>query len=73
MDTPVAPRSRAAAGGHDRNELGPSTRCGPAPLITIAVIHRKTGIGIVGVGEVRASMPCFTAALEALSEAQIPA
>jgi hypothetical protein len=36
-------------------------------------MHKKAGIGIVGVGEVRAAMRCFTAALEALSEAQIPA
>jgi hypothetical protein len=46
---------------------------GIAPLITTAVMHKKAGIGMVGVGKVRASMPCFTAALEALSEAQVPA
>jgi uncharacterized protein DUF1116 len=46
---------------------------GIAPLITTAVMHKKAGIGMVGVGKVRASMPCFTGALEALSEAQIPA
>jgi hypothetical protein len=43
---------------------------GIAPLITTAVMHKKAGIGMVGVGKVRASMPCFTAALEALSEAR---
>lgn len=41
---------------------------GIAPLITTAVMHKKAGIGMVGVGKVRASMPCFTAALEALAE-----
>jgi len=46
---------------------------GIAPLITTAVMHKKAGIGMVGVGKVRASMPCFTAALEALSDAQVPA
>ena len=46
---------------------------GIAPLITTAVMHKKAGIGMVGVGKVRASMPCFTAALEALSEARVPA
>ena len=35
-----------------------------------AVMHKKAGIGMVGVGKVRASMPCFTAALEALGEAR---
>ena len=43
---------------------------GIAPLITTAVMHKKAGIGMVGVGKVRASMPCFTAALEALAEAR---
>jgi hypothetical protein len=43
---------------------------GISPLITTAVMHKKAGIGQVGVGKVRASMPCFTAALEALGEAQ---
>jgi hypothetical protein len=42
---------------------------GIAPLITTAVMHKKAGIGQVGVGKVRAAMPCFTAALEALAEA----
>jgi len=46
---------------------------GIAPLITTAVMHKKAGIGMVGVGKVRASMPCFTAALETLSEARVPA
>jgi uncharacterized protein DUF1116 len=46
---------------------------GIAPLITTAVMHKKAGIGMVGVGKVRASMPCFTAALEALSEARLSA
>ena len=46
---------------------------GIAPLITTAVMHKKAGIGMVGVGKVRASMPCFTAALEALSEARLAA
>ena len=46
---------------------------GIAPLITTAVMHKKAGIGMVGVGKVRASMPCFTAALEALSETRVPA
>jgi Protein of unknown function (DUF1116) len=41
---------------------------GIAPLITTAVMHRKAGIGQVGVGKVRASMACFTSALEALAE-----
>ena len=41
---------------------------GIAPLITTAVMHKKAGIGMVGVGKVRASMPCFTSALEALAE-----
>lgn len=43
---------------------------GIAPLITTAVMHKKAGIGQVGVGKVRASMACFTAALEALAEAR---
>jgi hypothetical protein len=43
---------------------------GIAPLITTAVMHKKAGIGQVGVGKVRASMPCFTSALEALAEAR---
>jgi hypothetical protein len=43
---------------------------GIAPLITTAVMHKKAGIGMVGVGKVRASMPCFEAALEALAEAR---
>lgn len=42
---------------------------GIAPLITTPVMHKKTGIGMVGIGKVRAPMPCFTAALEALGEA----
>ncbi|MCU1668328.1 MAG: hypothetical protein JWP40_1255 [Blastococcus sp.] len=42
---------------------------GIAPLITTAVMHKKAGIGQVGVGKVRAAMSCFTAALEALAEA----
>ena len=46
---------------------------GIAPLITTAVMHKKAGIGMVGVGKVRASMPCFTAALEALAETRVPA
>jgi hypothetical protein len=46
---------------------------GIAPLITTAVMHKQAGIGMVGVGKVRASMPCFTAALEALSEARLSA
>jgi hypothetical protein len=46
---------------------------GIAPLITTAVMHKRAGIGMVGVGKVRASMPCFTAALEALSEARVTA
>jgi len=46
---------------------------GIAPLITTAVMHKEAGIGMVGVGKVRASMPCFTAALEALSEARLSA
>jgi len=46
---------------------------GIAPLITTAVMHKKAGIGMVGVGKVRASMPCFTAALEALSESRVSA
>jgi len=44
---------------------------GIAPLITTAVMHKQRGIGMVGVGKVRASMPCFTAAVEALSEARM--
>jgi hypothetical protein len=43
---------------------------GIAPMITTAVMHKKAGIGMVGVGKVRASMPCFEAALEALAEAR---
>lgn len=43
---------------------------GIAPLITTAVMHKKAGIGMVGIGKVRASMPCFTAAVEALAEAR---
>lgn len=43
---------------------------GIAPLITTAVMHKKAGVGMVGVGKVRASMPCFTDALEALAEAR---
>jgi hypothetical protein len=42
---------------------------GIAPLITTAVMHKKAGIGQVGVGKVRAAMSCFTAALEALAAA----
>ena len=41
---------------------------GVAPLITTPVMHKKAGIGMVGIGKVRAPMPCFTAALEALGE-----
>jgi hypothetical protein len=41
---------------------------GIAPFITTAVMHKKAGIGMVGVGKVRASMPCFESALEALAE-----
>ncbi len=41
---------------------------GIAPLITTPVMHKKAGIGMVGIGKVRAPMPCFTAALEALGE-----
>ncbi|MHA6793540.1 DUF1116 domain-containing protein [Pseudonocardia bannensis] len=43
---------------------------GIAPLITTAVMHKQAGIGMVGIGKVRASMPCFTSALEALAEAR---
>jgi hypothetical protein len=43
---------------------------GIAPLITTAVMHKKAGIGMVGIGKVRASMPCFSSALEALAEAR---
>jgi hypothetical protein len=43
---------------------------GIAPLITTAVMHKEAGIGMVGIGKVRASMPCFTSALEALADAQ---
>jgi uncharacterized protein DUF1116 len=42
---------------------------GVAPLITTPVMHRKAGIGMVGIGKVRAPMACFTAALEALAQA----
>ena len=42
---------------------------GIAPLITTPVMHKKAGIGMVGIGKVRAPMPCFTAALEALAQA----
>src|SRR5205823_4516331 len=41
---------------------------GVAPLITTPVMHKNAGIGMVGIGKVRAPMPCFTAALEALGE-----
>ena len=41
-----------------------------APLITTPVMHRKAGIGMVGIGKCRAPMPCFEAALEALAEAR---
>ncbi|MPZ78929.1 MAG: DUF1116 domain-containing protein [Actinophytocola sp.] len=41
---------------------------GVAPLITTPVMHKKAGIGMVGIGKVRAPMPCFVAALEALAE-----
>ena len=40
---------------------------GIAPLITTAVMHKRAGIGMVGAGKVRASMPCFTSAVEALA------
>jgi hypothetical protein len=43
---------------------------GIAPLITTAVMHKNAGVGMVGIGKVRASMPCFTSALEALAEAR---
>ena len=43
---------------------------GIAPLITTPVMHRKAGIGMVGIGKCRAPMPCFEAALEALAEAR---
>jgi hypothetical protein len=43
---------------------------GIAPLITTAVMHKEAGIGMVGIGKVRASMPCFTSALEALADAR---
>lgn len=43
---------------------------GVSPLITTPVMHKKAGIGMVGIGKVRAPMPCFTAALEALVAAR---
>jgi Protein of unknown function (DUF1116) len=43
---------------------------GISPLITTAVMHKEAGIGMVGIGKVRASMPCFTSALEALADAR---
>jgi uncharacterized protein DUF1116 len=46
---------------------------GIAPFITTAVMHKKAGIGMVGVGKVRASMPCFESALEALAETRAEA
>jgi hypothetical protein len=42
---------------------------GVSPLITTPVMHKKAGIGMVGIGKVRAPMACFTAALEALAQA----
>lgn len=42
---------------------------GVTPLITTPVMHKKAGIGMVGIGKVRAPMECFTAALEALAQA----
>lgn len=38
------------------------------PIINTGIAHRKTGIGQVGAGIVRAPMECFTAALRCLSE-----
>jgi hypothetical protein len=43
---------------------------GIAPLITTPVMHKKAGIGMVGIGKVRAPMPCFVAAVEALAESK---
>ncbi|WP_058912302.1 DUF1116 domain-containing protein [Entomohabitans teleogrylli] len=43
---------------------------GITPLINTGIAHREAGIGQVGAGTVRAPLPCFEQALEALAEAQ---
>jgi hypothetical protein len=42
---------------------------GITPLINTGIAHREAGIGQVGAGTVRAPLPCFEQALEALAEA----
>jgi hypothetical protein len=41
---------------------------GITPLVTTPVMHKKAGIGLVGIGKCRAPVECFTAALEALAK-----
>jgi hypothetical protein len=41
---------------------------GITPLINTGIAHREAGIGQVGAGTVRAPLPCFEKALEALAE-----
>jgi hypothetical protein len=43
---------------------------GITPLVTTPVMHKKAGIGLVGIGKCRAPMECFTSALEALGNAR---
>ncbi len=42
---------------------------GITPLINTGIAHKDAGIGQVGAGTVRAPLPCFEQALEALAEA----
>lgn len=42
---------------------------GITPLINTGIAHRDAGIGQVGAGTVRAPLPCFEKALEALAQA----
>jgi hypothetical protein len=43
---------------------------GITPLITTPVMHKRAGIGLIGIGKCRAPLPCFVAALEALGKAR---
>ncbi|GDX07439.1 DUF1116 domain-containing protein [Buttiauxella sp. A111] len=42
---------------------------GITPLINTGIAHREAGVGQVGAGTVRAPLPCFEKALEALAQA----
>jgi hypothetical protein len=42
---------------------------GITPLINTGIAHREAGVGQIGAGTVRAPLPCFEKALEALAQA----